>query len=70
MCVLEYMNVISPLSGQYGTDETKEVVCRQKVLKWNFTMDLTHPVGGGVLDSANFKTVLKERIKVNDMLVA
>merc|ERR1719347_753968 len=32
---------------------------------WKFTLDLTHPVEDGILDSANFETFLKERIKVN-----
>ncbi|XP_060920558.1 60S ribosomal protein L22-like 1 isoform X1 [Labrus mixtus] len=32
---------------------------------WKFSLDLTHPVEDGILDSANFETFLKERIKVN-----
>nr|XP_057916434.1 large ribosomal subunit protein eL22-like 1 [Doryrhamphus excisus]XP_057916479.1 large ribosomal subunit protein eL22-like 1 [Doryrhamphus excisus] len=32
---------------------------------WKFTLDLTHPVEDGILDSANFEIFLKERIKVN-----
>ncbi|TNN41198.1 60S ribosomal protein L22-like 1 [Liparis tanakae] len=32
---------------------------------WKFTLDLTHPVEDGILDSASFETFLKERIKVN-----
>uniref|UniRef100_A0A674DKK1 Ribosomal protein L22-like 1 n=1 Tax=Salmo trutta TaxID=8032 RepID=A0A674DKK1_SALTR len=30
-----------------------------------FTLDLTHPVEDSILDSANFETFLKERVKVN-----
>ncbi|KAM6977697.1 ribosomal protein eL22-like [Aplochiton taeniatus] len=30
-----------------------------------FCLDLTHPVEDGILDSANFETFLKERVKVN-----
>merc|ERR1712131_424129 len=30
-----------------------------------FTLDLTHPVEDGILDSTNFESFLKERIKVN-----
>ncbi|XP_061522384.1 60S ribosomal protein L22-like 1 [Phycodurus eques] len=32
---------------------------------WKFSLDLTHPVEDGILDSANFESFLKERIKVN-----
>ncbi|CAN9506223.1 unnamed protein product [Ophioblennius macclurei] len=32
---------------------------------WRFTLDLSHPVEDGILDSSNFETFLKERIKVN-----
>ncbi|XP_061876756.1 60S ribosomal protein L22-like 1 [Entelurus aequoreus] len=32
---------------------------------WKFTLDLTHPVEDGIMDSANFEIFLKERIKVN-----
>uniref|UniRef100_A0A3P8S2I5 Large ribosomal subunit protein eL22 n=1 Tax=Amphiprion percula TaxID=161767 RepID=A0A3P8S2I5_AMPPE len=38
---------------------------KQKGAAWKFTLDLTHPVEDGILDSANFETFLKERIKVN-----
>uniref|UniRef100_A0A3B5B9H1 Large ribosomal subunit protein eL22 n=2 Tax=Stegastes partitus TaxID=144197 RepID=A0A3B5B9H1_9TELE len=37
----------------------------RKGAAWKFTLDLTHPVEDGILDSANFETFLKERIKVN-----
>uniref|UniRef100_A0A3Q3B3U8 Large ribosomal subunit protein eL22 n=1 Tax=Kryptolebias marmoratus TaxID=37003 RepID=A0A3Q3B3U8_KRYMA len=37
----------------------------KKAAAWRFTLDLTHPVEDGILDSANFETFLKERIKVN-----
>ncbi|CAL8399905.1 ribosomal protein eL22-like [Gadus morhua] len=37
----------------------------KKGASWKFTLDLTHPVEDGILDSANFETFLKERIKVN-----
>ncbi|PWA25078.1 hypothetical protein CCH79_00019075, partial [Gambusia affinis] len=37
----------------------------RKAPSWKFTLDLTHPVEDGILDSANFETFLKERIKVN-----
>uniref|UniRef100_A0A3B4XIG1 Ribosomal protein L22-like 1 n=1 Tax=Seriola lalandi dorsalis TaxID=1841481 RepID=A0A3B4XIG1_SERLL len=37
----------------------------KKGAAWKFTLDLTHPVEDGILDSANFETFLKERIKVN-----
>nr|XP_020441000.1 60S ribosomal protein L22-like 1 isoform X2 [Monopterus albus]XP_020441001.1 60S ribosomal protein L22-like 1 isoform X2 [Monopterus albus] len=37
----------------------------KKGAAWRFTLDLTHPVEDGILDSANFETFLKERIKVN-----
>lgn len=32
---------------------------------WKFTLDCTHPVEDGILDSANFETFLKEKVKVN-----
>ncbi|XP_077480555.1 ribosomal protein eL22-like [Stigmatopora argus] len=32
---------------------------------WKFSLDLTHPVEDGILDSASFEKFLKERIKVN-----
>ncbi|XP_061661054.1 60S ribosomal protein L22-like 1 [Syngnathoides biaculeatus] len=32
---------------------------------WKFSLDLSHPVEDGILDSANFEKFLKERIKVN-----
>uniref|UniRef100_A0A8C2ZXJ1 Large ribosomal subunit protein eL22 n=1 Tax=Cyclopterus lumpus TaxID=8103 RepID=A0A8C2ZXJ1_CYCLU len=37
----------------------------KKGAAWKFTLDLTHPVEDGILDSASFETFLKERIKVN-----
>ncbi|XP_034061069.1 60S ribosomal protein L22-like 1, partial [Gymnodraco acuticeps] len=37
----------------------------KKGASWKFTLDLTHPVEDGILDSANFEIFLKERIKVN-----
>ncbi|AWP21099.1 60S ribosomal protein l22-like 1 isoform 2 [Scophthalmus maximus] len=37
----------------------------KKGAAWKFTLDLTHPVEDGILDSANFESFLKERIKVN-----
>ncbi|XP_029284267.1 ribosomal protein eL22-like [Cottoperca gobio] len=37
----------------------------KKGAAWKFTLDLTHPVEDGILDSANFEIFLKERIKVN-----
>uniref|UniRef100_A0A3Q3LF40 Large ribosomal subunit protein eL22 n=1 Tax=Mastacembelus armatus TaxID=205130 RepID=A0A3Q3LF40_9TELE len=46
----------------------KEVLVARKrkvTSAWKFTLDLTHPVEDGILDSANFETFLKERIKVN-----
>ncbi|XP_010888419.2 60S ribosomal protein L22-like 1 [Esox lucius] len=36
----------------------------KKGVSWKFTLDLTHPVEDGILDSANFETFLKERVKV------
>ncbi|KAM9775347.1 ribosomal protein eL22-like isoform 2-T2 [Syngnathus typhle] len=32
---------------------------------WKFSLDLTHPVEDGIMDSANFESFLKEKIKVN-----
>ncbi|RXM28217.1 TRAF2 and NCK-interacting protein kinase, partial [Acipenser ruthenus] len=32
---------------------------------WKFSLDLTHPVEDGILDSGNFETFLKEKVKVN-----
>merc|ERR1719209_18118 len=46
----------------------KPVVKSKKSKKgagWRFTLDLTHPVEDGILDSGNFETFLNERIKVN-----
>ncbi|PWS23133.1 hypothetical protein DKP78_14740 [Enterococcus faecium] len=37
----------------------------KKGTSWKYTLDLTHPVEDGILDSANFETFLKERVKVN-----
>ncbi|XP_055038919.1 ribosomal protein eL22-like [Misgurnus anguillicaudatus] len=37
----------------------------KKGASWKFTLDCTHPVEDGILDSANFETFLKERVKVN-----
>uniref|UniRef100_A0A4W5K235 Ribosomal protein L22-like 1 n=1 Tax=Hucho hucho TaxID=62062 RepID=A0A4W5K235_9TELE len=36
----------------------------KKGVSWRFTLDLTHPVEDGILDSANFETFLKESVKV------
>ncbi|XP_016337540.1 60S ribosomal protein L22-like 1 [Sinocyclocheilus anshuiensis] len=51
---------------------TKVAPKRQTVVKknkkgvsWKFTPDCTHPVEDGILDSANFETFLKEKVKVN-----
>uniref|UniRef100_A0A8C1SB81 Large ribosomal subunit protein eL22 n=1 Tax=Cyprinus carpio TaxID=7962 RepID=A0A8C1SB81_CYPCA len=38
---------------------------KKKGVSWKFTLDCTHPVEDGILDSANFETFLKERVKVN-----
>merc|ERR1719309_14349 len=40
----------------------------KKGTSWKFTLDLTHPVEDGILDSTNFETFLKEKIKVNGKL--
>ncbi|XP_070409609.1 ribosomal protein eL22-like isoform X1 [Nothobranchius furzeri] len=37
----------------------------KKGASWKFTLDLTHPVEDGILDSANFERFLKDKIKVN-----
>ncbi|XP_062377334.1 60S ribosomal protein L22-like 1 isoform X3 [Sardina pilchardus] len=37
----------------------------KKGASWKYTLDLTHPVEDGILDSANFEIFLKERVKVN-----
>ncbi|XP_016385505.1 60S ribosomal protein L22-like 1 isoform X1 [Sinocyclocheilus rhinocerous] len=37
----------------------------KKGASWKFTLDCTHPVEDGILDSANFETFLKEKVKVN-----
>uniref|UniRef100_A0AAY4F154 Ribosomal protein L22 n=1 Tax=Denticeps clupeoides TaxID=299321 RepID=A0AAY4F154_9TELE len=37
----------------------------RKAAALKYTLDLTHPVEDGILDSANFETFLKERVKVN-----
>ncbi|XP_063062706.1 60S ribosomal protein L22-like 1 [Engraulis encrasicolus] len=37
----------------------------RKGISWKYTLDCTHPVEDGILDSANFETFLKERVKVN-----
>ncbi|TRY95248.1 hypothetical protein DNTS_013061 [Danionella cerebrum] len=39
--------------------KTKKGVC------WKYTLDCTHPVEDGILDSANFECFLKEKVKVN-----
>ncbi|XP_051543296.1 60S ribosomal protein L22-like 1 [Myxocyprinus asiaticus] len=51
---------------------TKMAPKRQPVVKknkkgacWKFTLDCTHPVEDGILDSSNFETFLKEKVKVN-----
>ncbi|XP_016129748.1 60S ribosomal protein L22-like 1 [Sinocyclocheilus grahami] len=51
---------------------TKMAPKRQTVVKknkkgvsWKFTLDCTHPVEDGILDSANFETFLKEKVNVN-----
>ncbi|KAI2648916.1 60S ribosomal L22-like 1 [Labeo rohita] len=41
------------------------VVKKKKGASWKFTLDCTHPVEDGILDSANFETFLKEKVKVN-----
>ncbi|TUV99130.1 60S ribosomal protein L22-like 1 [Bagarius yarrelli] len=38
--------------------------CRKGAL-WKFILDCTHPVEDGILDSANFETFLREKVKVN-----
>uniref|UniRef100_A0AAR2JVU2 Large ribosomal subunit protein eL22 n=1 Tax=Pygocentrus nattereri TaxID=42514 RepID=A0AAR2JVU2_PYGNA len=37
----------------------------KKGASWKFTLDCTHPVEDGILDSANFETFLREKMKVN-----
>ncbi|KAM9436731.1 ribosomal protein eL22-like [Clarias gariepinus] len=37
----------------------------RKPAGWRFTLDCTHPVEDGILDSANFETFLREKVKVN-----
>uniref|UniRef100_A0A3B1K7I5 Large ribosomal subunit protein eL22 n=1 Tax=Astyanax mexicanus TaxID=7994 RepID=A0A3B1K7I5_ASTMX len=37
----------------------------KKRTSWKFTLDCTHPVEDGILDSANFETFLREKVKVN-----
>ncbi|KAF4075600.1 hypothetical protein AMELA_G00220710 [Ameiurus melas] len=37
----------------------------RKGAAWTFTLDCTHPVEDGILDSANFETFLREKVKVN-----
>uniref|UniRef100_A0A4W4H5S6 Large ribosomal subunit protein eL22 n=2 Tax=Electrophorus TaxID=8004 RepID=A0A4W4H5S6_ELEEL len=37
----------------------------KKGASWKFTLDCTHPVEDGILDSANFETFLREKVKVN-----
>ncbi|KAK3515502.1 hypothetical protein QTP70_023609 [Hemibagrus guttatus] len=37
----------------------------RKGASWKFTLDCTHPVEDGILDSANFETFLREKVKVN-----
>ncbi|MBN3282029.1 IF5A1 factor, partial [Polyodon spathula] len=37
----------------------------KKKSTWKFSLDLTHPVEDGILDSGNFETFLKEKVKVN-----
>ncbi|MCJ8745929.1 hypothetical protein PDJAM_G00135920 [Pangasius djambal] len=37
----------------------------RKGAAWKFTLDCTHPVEDGILDSANFETFLREKVKVN-----
>ncbi|XP_064194821.1 60S ribosomal protein L22-like 1 [Anguilla rostrata] len=37
----------------------------KKRASWKFTLDLTHPVEDGILDSGSFESFLKERVKVN-----
>ncbi|XP_053714754.1 60S ribosomal protein L22-like 1 [Synchiropus splendidus] len=51
-----------PLLQQKKPAGTKKA---KKGVQWKFTLDLTHPVEDGILDSANFEAYLKERIKVN-----
>ncbi|KAL1006581.1 hypothetical protein UPYG_G00074070 [Umbra pygmaea] len=43
----------------------KRVQKTKKGVPWKFSLDLTHPVEDGILDSSNFETFLKERVKVN-----
>ncbi|CAM9847384.1 unnamed protein product [Lampetra planeri] len=46
-----------------GVQKTKGGKKKKLVLK--FTLDCTHPVEDGIMDSANFEQFLKERIKVD-----
>ncbi|KAL6462676.1 hypothetical protein MHYP_G00290980 [Metynnis hypsauchen] len=41
------------------------VVKNKKGASCKFTLDCTHPVEDGILDSANFETFLREKVKVN-----
>ncbi|KAF0028579.1 60S ribosomal protein L22-like 1 [Scophthalmus maximus] len=52
---------MAPLKPKRPTVSRKS----KKGAAWKFTLDLTHPVEDGILDSANFESFLKERIKVN-----
>ncbi|MEE6501432.1 hypothetical protein FKM82_004177 [Ascaphus truei] len=52
---------MAPVRPQHKTSRDK----KSKKATWKFTLDLTHPVEDGILDSVSFEQFLKERVKVN-----
>uniref|UniRef100_W5MKD4 Large ribosomal subunit protein eL22 n=1 Tax=Lepisosteus oculatus TaxID=7918 RepID=W5MKD4_LEPOC len=52
----------TPVGGKKRQNVTRK---DKKRPSWKFTLDLTHPVEDGILDSGNFETFLKEKVKVN-----
>ncbi|XP_033893963.1 large ribosomal subunit protein eL22-like 1 [Acipenser ruthenus] len=57
---------LSPSPTTTYTQKQPAIVRKDKKKgTWKFSLDLTHPVEDGILDSGNFETFLKEKVKVN-----
>merc|ERR1739838_696357 len=63
------MGLFSPSLNMAPLKLKKKPIVKSKKSKkgaaWRFTLDCTHPVEDGILDSGNFETFLNERRKVN-----
>merc|ERR1712243_41205 len=63
MGLLFHAAIMAPVKAKGGKAPSAKGKKKKIVLK--FTVDCTHPVEDGIMDSGNFEKFLHERIKVN-----